>query len=69
MREPSFDRRLDEVGREEGKRDRHVDLADAAAVRRQLCKRRRRASLSLPPPSLTRWRQRLGEEQPAVQVR
>jgi hypothetical protein len=27
MREPSFDRRLDEVGREEGKRDRHVDLA------------------------------------------
>ena len=31
MREPSFDRRLDEVGREEGKRDRHVDLADAAA--------------------------------------
>jgi hypothetical protein len=69
MREPSFDCGLDEVGREEGKRDRHVDLADAAAVRRQLCKRRRRASLSLPPPSLTRWRQRLGEEQPAVQVR
>ena len=31
MRKPSFDRRLDEVGREEGKRDRHVDLADAAA--------------------------------------
>jgi hypothetical protein len=35
MREPSFDRRLDEVGREEGKRDRHVDLADAAAVSRR----------------------------------
>jgi hypothetical protein len=41
----------------------------ASRGRRQLCKRRRRASLSLPPPSLTRWRQRLGEEQPAVQVR
>ena len=32
MGESSFDRSLDEVGREEGKRDRHVDLADAAAV-------------------------------------
>ena len=35
MRKPSFDRRLDEVGREEGKRDCHVDLADAAAVSRR----------------------------------
>jgi Integrase core domain len=41
----------------------------ASRGRRQLCKRTRRASLSLPPPSLTRWRQRLGEELPAVQVR
>jgi hypothetical protein len=39
MRKPSFDRRLDEVGREEGKRDRHVDLADAAALaRRDACR-------------------------------
>ena len=32
MRKPSFDRRLDEVGREEGERDRHVDLSNAAAL-------------------------------------
>src|SRR5437899_7800616 len=32
MRKASFDRRLDEVGREEGERHRHVDLADAAAL-------------------------------------
>jgi hypothetical protein len=38
-RKASFDRRLDEVGREEGERDRHVDLADAAAVaRRDACR-------------------------------
>jgi hypothetical protein len=42
MRKASFDRRLDEVGREEGERDRHVDLADAAAVaRRDACRIRR----------------------------
>src|SRR5207249_8428506 len=42
MRKASFDRRLDEVGREEGERDRHVDLADAAAVaRRGACRIRR----------------------------
>ena len=34
MWKASFDRRLDEVGREEGERYRHVDLADAAAVTR-----------------------------------
>jgi hypothetical protein len=34
-RKASIDRRLDEVGCEEGKRDRHVDLADAAAVSRR----------------------------------
>jgi hypothetical protein len=32
VREPSFDGSLDEVGREEGKRDRHVHLADATAI-------------------------------------
>ena len=32
VRETSFDRRLDEVGREEGKRDRHVDFARTAAL-------------------------------------
>ena len=32
MGESSIDRSLDEVGREEGKRDRHVDLANTAAV-------------------------------------
>ena len=32
MRKASFDRRLDEVGGEEGEGNRHVDLADAAAV-------------------------------------
>src|SRR5262245_60231100 len=31
MREPSFDRGLDEVGRQEGERDCHVDLANAEA--------------------------------------
>src|SRR6516225_4449792 len=42
MRKPSLDRSLDEVRREEGKRDRHVDLADAAAVsRRDACRIRR----------------------------
>jgi hypothetical protein len=35
MRKASFDRSLDEVGREEGKRDCHIDLADAAAVSRR----------------------------------
>jgi hypothetical protein len=35
MRKTSFDRSLDEVGREEGKRDCHIDLADAAAVSRR----------------------------------
>src|SRR6516165_9789103 len=30
MRKASFDRSLDKVGREEGKRDCHIDLADAA---------------------------------------
>ena len=35
MRKPSFDRSLDEVGREEGKRDCHIDLTDAAAVARR----------------------------------
>jgi hypothetical protein len=29
LRKASFDRRLDEAGREEGQRDRHIDLADA----------------------------------------
>src|SRR5262249_14685810 len=29
---PAFDRSLDEIGSEECKRDRHVDLADAAAL-------------------------------------
>jgi hypothetical protein len=42
MRKASFDRRLDEVGREEGEGDCHVDLADAAAVaRRDACRIRR----------------------------
>jgi hypothetical protein len=31
-RESSFDRRLDEVRREEGERDRHVDIANAAPL-------------------------------------
>ena len=31
-REPTFDSRLHESRREEGKRDRYVDLADAAAL-------------------------------------
>ena len=35
MWEPSFDCSLDEVGREEGKRDCHIDFADAAAVSRR----------------------------------
>ena len=34
MRKASFDRSLDEVGGEEGKRDCHIDLANAAAVSR-----------------------------------
>jgi hypothetical protein len=39
MRETSFDRSLDQFGREEGKRDCHVDLANAAAVaRRDACR-------------------------------
>jgi hypothetical protein len=39
MRKPSFNRSLDEVGREEGERDCHVDLADAAVVaRRDACR-------------------------------
>jgi hypothetical protein len=45
MREPSFDRSFDKVRGEERERDRHVDLADAAAVsgsnafriRRRIC--------------------------------
>ena len=32
MREPARDSCFDEIGREEGKRDRHVHLADAAAL-------------------------------------
>jgi hypothetical protein len=32
MREPSRDGRIDKIGRQEGKRDRHVDLADAAPL-------------------------------------
>jgi hypothetical protein len=39
MRKASFDRSVDEIGREEGKRDRHVDLADAAAVSRRDARR------------------------------
>jgi len=35
MWKASFDRSFDEVGREEGKRDCHVDLADTAAVSRR----------------------------------
>jgi hypothetical protein len=35
MRKASFDRRLDEVGCEEGKRDCHIDLAGAAAISRR----------------------------------
>jgi hypothetical protein len=31
-RESSFDRRLDEVRREEGERDRHVDISNAAPL-------------------------------------
>ncbi len=34
MWKASFDRSLDEVGREEGKRDCNIGLADAAAVSR-----------------------------------
>src|SRR5580658_8659535 len=30
MREPALDGRLDEIGGEEGKRDRHISLSDAA---------------------------------------
>ena len=32
VRESPFDGGLDEIGCEEGERDRHVDLADAAAL-------------------------------------
>ena len=32
MRELARDSRFDEIGREEGKRDRHIHLADAAAL-------------------------------------
>ena len=32
MRQPTIDGRLHEVGRQEGERDRHVDLACAAAL-------------------------------------
>ena len=35
MREPSFDCGLDQVGREEGERDCHIDFTDAAAVSRR----------------------------------
>src|SRR5262249_29194033 len=39
MRKASIDCSLDEVGRQEGERDRHVDLADAAVVaRRDACR-------------------------------
>jgi len=33
-RQPTFDRRLDQIGCEKGERDRHVDLADAAFLAR-----------------------------------
>jgi hypothetical protein len=36
VREASFDRSLDEVGREEGKRDSHVDLADTLPASRSV---------------------------------
>src|SRR5215471_21685377 len=43
MRKASFDRSLDKVGREEGKRDCHIDLADAATIARRdvfrICRR------------------------------
>ena len=52
MRKPSFDRRLDEIGREEGERDRHVDLADAAAIaRRDAFRIRRRVGDELIEPA------------------
>ncbi len=39
-RQSTFDGGLDEIGRKEGERDRHVDLADAAASRASRCFRR-----------------------------
>ena len=49
MREPAFDRRLDQIGRDECKRDRHVDLADAVALARRDAFRIRRRVGSLGP--------------------
>src|SRR5262245_32773631 len=39
MRKASFNRSLDQIGREESKRDRHVDLANAAAIARRNARR------------------------------
>jgi len=64
MRKASFDRSLDEIGREEGKRDRHVDLADAAAVSRRdarrVCRRVRDELIEPAAPAGNRGADRTG---------
>jgi hypothetical protein len=64
MRKASFDRSVDEIGREEGKRDRHVDLADAAAVSRRdarrVCRRVRDELIEPAAPAGNRGADRTG---------
>src|SRR5262245_62555207 len=65
MRKASVDRSLDQIGREEGERDRHVDLADAAAVSRRdalsVCRRVRDELIEPAAPAGNR-----GDEEGAV---
>src|SRR5260221_9526071 len=56
LREPSFDRSLDEVGREEGERDCHIYFAGTAAVSRcDAAKLLLALTLNAAAPAVSRW--------------